>query len=185
MRNGVPIGYLASFCDNQYIGRSVNGRHIRELRYESINDFIPIICAWQRHVNTEITFQLAPHMTEELQLIAPCGEQISITSPSRFKILNYEKLADALIKLNFSKKPLPAGELILGIEDYGNLKLFVTPETAGCVMTNEKPEIMLEKQAATRLLFGHLPVSHTIHTRNYLWDAFLPLPFSWNTLDYV
>ena len=182
---GRPIGYLSVVADNHLSESFVKGRHICELRYDGLNNFIPIICAWQRYVESDITFKLAPHMLDELQLMVSCAEDLSMTSPSRFKIINYEKIADAFLKLKTSKEPLQTGEIILGIKDYGKIRLYVEEERVGCVKTERTPDIVLDKSEATRLLFGHMPVCATISTANSLCKDWLPLPFSWNTLDYV
>lgn len=185
MRGNVPIGYLAATADNQFVGRSQNGRHIFELRSASLEDYVPIVCAWQRHVSADITLKIAPHMTEQLRLLTAGAEYVSITSPSRFKIINYEKIADALLKLKAQKMRLPEGKLILGIEGYGNIKLYVDHNNAGCIKTTETPELSLDRLAATKLLFGHLPAYATADIPNPLCAGWLPLPLSWDTLDYV
>ncbi len=185
LKNGTPVGYLAATSETQYIGRAVNGPFIRELRYTSPQYFLPIVCAWQRHVNNTITFQLAPYMIDELKAVVPGAEKISILSPSRFKILNYEKLADALLKLKHSKQPLINGEIVLGIEDYGTIRLYVDGNAAGCEKTEKTPVCTLDKRTATRLLFGHLPPCASIPLFDPLLNNWLPLPLSWVTLDYV
>ncbi len=185
LKEGVPVGYLAATSDSQYIGRTVNGRSIRELRYTSLEHFAPIVCAWQRHVNNSISFQLAPYMVDELKLIAPGAENISISSPSRFRILNYEKLADALLKVKHSRQPLMNGEFVLEIEDYGVIRLYVDDRAVGCEKTDKTPACTVDKLTATRLLFGHLPPYASITLSNPLVANWLPLPLCWNTLDYV
>lgn len=185
LKDGVPVGYLAATSNKQYIGRAVKGREIRELRYTSVEQFLPIVCAWQRYVNDSISFQLAPYMAEELRLIVPGAENVSVASPSRFKILNYEKLADALLKLKHSKHPLMNGEFVLGIEDYGTIRLYVDGNVAGCEKSQKTPVCTVDKRTATRLLFGHLPPYASTALSDPLLGNWLPLPLSWVTLDYV
>ncbi|MBR2370680.1 MAG: GNAT family N-acetyltransferase [Clostridia bacterium] len=184
LKDGAPIGYLAA-SGSEYVGHALNGACIWELRYTSIEHFIPMICAWQRRVNKNISFKLAPYMQDELRLIIPGAEGVSISSPSRFKILNYDKVADALMKLKLSKQPLMKGELIIGIEDYGNIRLYVDENTAGCEKTDKSPEFTLDKLTATRVLFGHMPVYASIPVLDPLISDWLPLPLCWCTLDYV
>lgn len=184
-KNGTPIGYLAAITDNPYSASLIKGRHICELRYDCIDNFIPMICAWQQLVGCEITFKLAPHMLDELQLIVPCAEHISVSSPSLFKIMNYEKVADALMKLQSTRRHLQFGEFVLKINDYGNLRFYVGEEGAGCMRTEATPDIVLDNLMATRFLFGYLPVYTTISTKKSLCQEWFPLPLSWNGLDYV
>ena len=175
LKKGIPIGYLAVAGNNS----------ILELRYISLDYFIPIVCAWQRRINAAVKFKLAPHMHGELRLISPAAEAISVSSPSHFKIMSYDRIANALIKLKKANEPLPCGELVIGIEGYGCISLYVTNSRAGCTRTDKEPDITINRATATRLLFGHLPPSAVIPITNPLISSWLPLPFSWNTLDYV
>lgn len=183
LRKGKPIGYLAAKADNQLIGRSENGRHILELRTTAEEDYAPVVCAWQRHVGTEITLGIAPHMPGPLQALCAGAESVSVVSPSRFKIINFAGIADALMKLK-ARSAMAPGEAVLGIEGYGNLRLYVTESGAGCEITDMQAELTLDRLAATRLLFGPLP-TESVTARNPLLSQWLPLPLSWDTLDYV
>ena len=185
VKKNLPVGYLVAVDDKQMSGHARNGRHIYELRYNCLENFIEMVCAWQRKVDDEITFRLAPYMTEEMELISPCAEYITVSSPSHFKIRDYERLADALLKLKASKESLLNGEVILGIKDYGTIKLFVSKDNQGCIKTEEKPELILDQLSATRMLFGHVPYYTAGLTANPLWKNWLPLPFSWNIMDSV
>jgi len=181
LRDGKPIGYLAAKADNQFVGQSVNGRHILELRTEAEDDYIPVVCAWQRHVGTEITLSLPPHMPRLVRALCAGAESVSVGSPSRFKIVNFAGITDALMKL---KPHLPAGEVILSVTGYGNLRLFSDGTAAGCEKTGLPAEITLDPCAATRLLFGPLG-PETVIPHHPVLSAWLPLPLSWDTLDYV
>jgi len=185
IENGLPVGYLAAVDDKTVCGQAQNGRHIYELRYNGLDKFIEIICAWQRRVSDTITFRLAPYMTEEMNLIIPCAEYMTVSSPSHFKILNYEKLIDALLKLKASKEPLLNGEIVLGIKDYGDIRLFVEKDNVGCEKTENEPEVILDQLTATRVIFGHMPLHGEMFTMNAIWKNWFPLPFSWNIMDSV
>lgn len=184
LKNGEPVGYLAASGD-AYVGRCLDGYNIWEMRYTSIEHYVPMICAWQRRINADVSFKIAPFMKEELRLMIPAAEKLFIESPSHFKIVNYEKIADALLKLKLSKQPLISGELVIGIEDYGNIRLFVDGKSAGCEKTDKAAEITVDKFTATRVLFGYAPAVASIPADNPLISNWLPLPLSWCTLDYV
>jgi len=184
LMGGVPIGYLAA-SGNEYIGHAINGHCIWELKYTSVEHFVPMVCAWQRRVGKNISFKLAPYMQQELRVITPGAESISILPPSRFKILNYDKVADALLKLKYAKQSLLHGEIVVGIEEYGNIRLYVDENGAGCERTDKVPEFILDRLTATRVLFGHMPAYASIPVTNSLVSDWLPLPLCWCTLDYV
>lgn len=183
LRAGIPIGYLAAKADNQYVGRSQNGQNILELRTERTEDHIAAACAWQRHVNTAITLNLPPHMPEELRVLCAGAESVSIASPSRFRIRNFAGIADALMKLKAEMGMAP-GEAVISITGYGNLYLYAGETGAGCKKTELPAEITLDPLQATRLLFGPLPPETEIGYHPVL-SRWLPLPLSWDTLDYV
>lgn len=183
LREGKPVGYLSSFDENVYIGKSSRGRNIREIRAEKEGDLIPIISAWQSYVGTEITVALPPHLYGDISKLVSVAESVSVSSPSRFKIYDYEKLADALIGLKL-RDTLPVGEENIGINGYGTLKLYNNGKEAGCIRTSEPAKINLEPAVATRVLFGTLTAEVQLFGSPFL-SALLPLPLSWSTLDYV
>jgi hypothetical protein len=77
-----------------------------------------------------------------------------------------------------------AGEWVLGIEGYGNLRLFSDGETAGCEKTDAAPELILGSLAASRLLFGP-DYPEAVADVPPVPRSWLPLPFSWGALDAI
>ena len=183
-RGGMAIGYISAYCDNQFVGVGEFGRNISEYGYEAFEDFFDILCAYQRAVGKTLTVTVAPHELEILQRLSEGGEYCTLISPSRFRVSNFEKLADALMKLKAKTEGLPFGEAILGIEDYGILRLYSGDGGTGAELCKLTPSITLTRAEATRLLFGPFSTSVTKNVPGEL-KAFLPLPLSWNTLDYV
>ena len=183
-KDGTYIGYICAACDRQFVGVGEFGRNVTEYGYESSEDFLHMICAYQRKVGKTLSVTVAPHETELLEKLSDGAEYATLTSPSRFKVRNFEKLTNALIKLKDKKEPLPIGESVVEIEDYGKLLLFKNGEEAGASFTEKTADTKLTKAEATRLLFGHLPYFATKKVPENL-KPFLPLPLSWNTLDYV
>lgn len=183
-RGDKMIGYLCATADAQYVGVSDFGRNITEYGYNSTEDMLDMLSAYQRKVGSEITLTVAPHETALLQALSSGAEYVSLVSPSRFKIMNYVKLTNALIKLKDKAEELPIGESVIAIEGYGRIKLYKNLFCQGAEMTEVEPDISLSPAEATRLLFGHLPAFATKKVPKSL-KAFLPLPLSWNTLDYV
>ena len=79
---------------------------------------------------------------------------------------------------------MPFGELAVGVEGYGTLLLYNTAQGAGCRLTDRTADISVTKSRAARLLYGPMPAA-AFGKLPALASAFLPLPLSWNTLDYV
>ena len=183
MRGGVPIGYLSAYANRQFVGYSEWGPNVSEIRANSSSDFIDIVCSYQRKVNASILFSLPPYMTEELSAFARCAESISIASPSHFKIINYAALADALMKIK-DRSTMLEGEEVIEIEDYGRLRFYNKGGECGCEVCNAPARLKLDRLSATRVLFGHLPPFEVMKGSPVL-ASWLPLPLTWDTLDYV
>ena len=183
-RGGKPIGYLCAACDRQFVGVGEFGRNITEYGYESCEDFFHMICAYQKKIGKVLSITVAPHETELLEKLSEGAEYVTLSSPSRFKVRNFEKLTNALVKLKGKKENLPLGESVIEIENYGKLLLFKNEKEAGARFTDKEAEIKLTQAETTRLLYGHLPCFATKKIPESL-KKFLPLPLSWNTLDYV
>ena len=97
---------------------------------------------------------------------------------------NKAQITDALMKLLASTQQIMEGECVLGIKDYGNIRLYAKKGEAGCEKTDATPALTLDRRAATRLLIGTLP-TNAIATVPAILKAWLPLPMSWETLDFV
>jgi hypothetical protein len=122
-------------------------------------------------------------MTEELALFAKGAEAVSVSSPTHLKVMNYEALADALMKIKDGTTMLE-GEAVIEIEGYGKLRFYNLRGVRGCEISDREASITLDKLSATRVIFGHLP-PFEIMEKSPLLASWLPLPISWDTLDYV
>ena len=112
-------------------------------------------------------------------------EYVNLSPVCHFKVLNYQKLIGALLKLKCKTQVLPNGEVTINIEDYGTLKISVNDNKGTCEFTNETPDITVNNLQAVRLFFGTYPAYSTINTQNTFANALFPLPLSWNLQDRV
>ena len=184
MRGGKPIGYLSAYNSNQFVGRSLNGVHISEICADRGVMIADIVCAWQRRVNAIIDFSLPAYMSEDVMLFCAAAQSVDIGAPSHFRVHDYVGLSDALMKLKASYTRLAKGECVIGIKDYGNLRLYVGENGAGATMTEDAAEITVDKSVATRLLFGPTSAEAVADVPDML-KLWLPLPLAWDGLDYV
>lgn len=174
-RNGTPIGYV---CAN------AAGNVIAELSALDTAALADVVCAWQARVGANICFTLPAYSIEAVRLFSAVCESSSIQVPSHFKIRRWDKTVDAFMKLKASYCPLPSGELFLGIEGFGTLRLFVNEAGCGCESVEGEAELTLDPLAAARYLFGPYPPIATAEASPAA-QAFLPLPLSWNGQDRV
>ncbi len=173
-RNGKPIGYLSAYK---------NKTKLLEIRANSTEEFFDVLCAHQIYIGEQLDVPIAPYMQKELEIMGRCGNEISVASPSKFKIINFCGITDAFMKLKRKYSKLPNGEFIMDIEGYGKIRIFSNETTSGCEMTEKDADISVNKDAATRIIFG-FPFEFT----NLLSDCakiWFPLPLSWDFEDYV
>ena len=183
LRDGEPIGYLSAYANRQFVGYSEWGTNISEIRAESTDAFADMVCAYQKKVDASILFSLPPYMTEELKLFSKGAEAVSVFSPTHLKVMNYEALADALMNIKDSSTMLE-GKAVIEIAGYGKLCFYNRDSERGVKKCDLPALLTLDKLSATRLLFGHLP-PYEIMEKSPLLASWLPLPMSWDTLDYV
>ena len=174
IKNGAPIGYLAA---------SKGGTFIFEIKAESPELFTEIAIAWQKVVGGDISVPVAPFMKDELRTLYRIAADFKLYSPSRFKIIKFDRLANALIKLKAKYTNLGEFEYVIDIEDYGRIIIYSDKAGAGCKKTDRDPNITLSSLEATRFLFGPLNASEVADIPAGLAAA-LPLPLTWNSLDY-
>ena len=184
IKNGEFVGYLSAYADNQFIGRSTNGRHIAEMRAESTELFRDIVFSWQERCNADVNVPIAPFMKEELKIFSAIAQSMTTVTPSHFKFRKFENVADALMRVKSKTCDMPSGEIAIEIADYGKICLYNKNGNAGCEKTNIPTLVTLSKNDAQRLLFG--PYSpEAICDLPWIARAFLPLPLTWNTNDYT
>lgn len=172
---GNMIGYVCS-CENK--------TNIAEVIAKDLQNLKDIIFSWQKLQNADVNFTLMPMEIDAIRYFSNIAELINKTSPSHFKIINFDKITDALIKVKANYTNLPEGKRIIGIKNWGNLKISVENGKASCIKTDEDAYVVLDKLSATRLLFG--PFGHeTVIQHDSFLASILPLPLSWNTLDRV
>lgn len=171
---GMNIGYVCAFPDSGTLS-SVGAKDESAL--------LETICSWQRFVRKTVEFVLAPYQVKEISIFSDICESYTIGSPSLFKIINWEKTTNALMKLKSSYSVMPDGEFVLGIKDYGTIRLFVKNGIAGCEKSDVTPEMIVDELSAARLLFG--PLSADCFELHNSVNGWFPLPLSWDMQDRV
>lgn len=168
-----------------YLSVSENGRTIAEVKAVDEETLKDILYCWQKKIKGQISFVLSPLDVQAVRYFSGVAAEMSLASPCHFKIINYDKIADALLKLKASHIPgLCNGEKIIGIEGWGNIHIYQKDGEAFCEKTNKSAELMLDRLAASRILFGPF-TPHTVTDGDAFLQSVLPLPLGWSTLDRV
>ena len=171
---GASVGYVCAFPD---------GGTLAKVGAKDENALLETICCWQKFVDKTVEFTLAPYQVKEIKIFSKVCENYYVGSPSLFKIINWEKVTNALMKLKASYTTMPEGEFVLGIENYGAIRLFVKEGLAGCEKSEVMPELSVSELDAARLLFGPLNAD-SFGVKNAA-DAWFPLPLCWDMQDRV
>lgn len=170
---------LGYFCINEKMSE------ISEFYTETAADLYDAVCYLQANYgNREVYITIPPHLTEELRLFANKADRVELHTPSRFKFLNYERIAGALLRLKAKKTRLPSFDYKIHIKDYGTIRLYNNENGAGCEKVDCDGDISLTDSEAMRLLYSYTP-TELIADIPYEFKSALPLPLSWATLDYV
>lgn len=183
-RGDTNVGYLCAYADGTFVGASENGRNISEMGAIDEQVRVDMINAWQKRVDKNLSFTLAPHESEAVFTFTSIAESFSINTPSHFRVLNYSNIANALMKLKASYTEMPECEALIGIKDYGTLRLYSKGGECGAEIIDKSPSFTLDRSATSRLLFGPMLPSSFPGVPKEL-ASLLPLPLSWNTLDYT
>ncbi|MBP3370719.1 MAG: GNAT family N-acetyltransferase [Clostridia bacterium] len=170
------VGYL---CINEKMNE------ISEFYTNTARDLYDAVCYLQANYgNREVCITIPPYLTEELRLFANKADRAELITPSRFKFLNYEGIAGALLRLKAKKTKLSAFDYKIHIEDYGTIRLYNNENGAGCEKVDCDGDISLTSSETIRLLYSYTPTELIADLPCELKSA-LPLPLSWATLDYV
>ena len=168
-----PIGYL-----------STKDAEVAEIFGVDTDALANIVCSWQKQCDTNVTFSLQAHQIDAVRFFTTVCEYSAVRSPSHFFIRNFEKTVDAFLKLKASYQQLPAGELRIGISDYGTIRLVVDGAEAYCERTDLPADITLDRLSVHRYIFGPFPPVYTAEA-SALAQAWFPLPLGWNGQDRV
>ncbi|MBP5639304.1 MAG: GNAT family N-acetyltransferase [Victivallales bacterium] len=176
--NGKMVGYVSASHD--FTGLAEHFALTPELHFQMLLDWVT------HHEDIPyVAFVNSPYDICLNRLLTKMADGWYISSPSRFMVMDFRKLAEAALDLRAELiAPAPKGRLILKIEGYGTLDF-----TDGTVSsTDAAPMMTLNHLAATRFLFGQLsPMSIAdipYEARTYA-SALFPLPLSWNNQDRV
>ena len=174
-RDGEHIGYICANSDKSGIA---------EFDAVDTSALVDMICAWQEYSGKTVYFARQMHQVESVRIFAEVCEGYSAHSPSHFKIINWAKVVDAFFKLKATYCPILCGELKIGIDGYGAIRLFAENGRVGCELCDDKADIKLDPLAASRYIFGTYAPIYT-YAAPGVSQAWFPLPLSWNGQDRV
>ena len=180
------VPYIAKDRDGKNVGfLSIKENKIAELFALTPELFRDMIVSWVLETGAPVQFSLRPHNIDLLHIFAPVCEGINISSPSRFKIMNYKKVINALLKLKSSFTPLTKADFSIDIDTYGKIRIVSDESGARCEDFDGECDLKLSRNQASMFLFGPMPAECIADTSVIRIGNLLPLPLSWNPQDRV
>ena len=174
-KNDKPIGYFTLTPDK---------RTVSEAYAVNKDSYLDTVVAASEYLGNGFSLILPQHDVDLIREMDKCAEYMSIHIPSNFKVINFEGVVDAYIKLKADYTDLVPGSVAISIKDYGKIKIYANENGCGCVSFDGECDLELSKTDATRFIFGmHPPVFVT--EPNLFATANFPLPLSWNTQNRV
>lgn len=172
-RSNERIGYMC-----------LGGSTISELGLEREGDLLSVLCSLRELTESDVVFRCFPYELERIRIGYKYAESNALISPSHFKIINFEKVANALMRLRNTYNPFNKGEACMNIEGYGGIRLYANGETCGAESYVGNCDISVDRLTATRLLFGYTQPIYQCEKAEKFMD-FCPLPLTWNLQDRV
>ncbi len=181
--------YLATDKDGKAVGilcTSNDKKEIAELYGLDTNVKYDILKAWI--INNELSsvnYVGLGFDNELARLIIRDCAVVSVQHASQFKIMNWERVVNAVLKLKYRTSTPPDGSLSIKITDCGTL-LYCDGRFTMTDLSDA--DVTLDCLTATRLIFGPLPpetVCIVPNKKSSLFNSLFPLPLSWNGQDRV
>lgn len=179
-KNGVPIGTLSA---------KKNFSSVLEFSLEDEGALFAVMAEAARLAEGDFTTVcVPPTMPKAIRALQAAAQEVSVVYPSRFNVLEFERLTNRLLKVKELLSPLPACDLVLQIEGGERLHLHTGKDGAYCKKTDEAPSLTLSHADAQRLLFGIYTedlLAALSTEKQFALKAILPLGLTWCTNDFV
>ncbi|MHB8963560.1 MAG: GNAT family N-acetyltransferase [Saccharofermentanales bacterium] len=137
----------------------------------------------------ELSFVLPPFETESIRLLADICESCSISSDSKFTVLNYRSVIEAFLHLKASYTALSDGIFTIGIDgraSYESLRITVAQgriKVEPIESASYEPDISLSHLEAMNLLFAPISPLRNLQRIPPHATQWLPLPLYICNLD--
>ncbi len=172
-----------------YLCVSADRTRIAEVFAADESRVLGILQGWMERHNLEtLSLNVFPWRRVLLRDITRICDGVSIVPDHQYRIFHWDRVVGAFLALKARFAPLPDGELVLGIADWGNLSVRLQGGRTEAAKTDREACVTLAAFDAMRVLFGPQEpgmVAELPGDAEKLLHAWCPLPLSWNSLDNV
>ena len=134
-----------------------------------------------------VRFDIPPTRFELLRNLSAIGENTSVGVSGNWQIYDWAATVQALLQVRGGGGALADGEILLGIEGYGTLRVKVDGGEASCDKVTDAAAVTWEPFTAMRVFFGPLPPMAVTDIPDTLAPllGWCPLPLAWPRQDGV
>jgi|APSaa5957512622_1039677.scaffolds.fasta_scaffold19916_3 predicted N-acetyltransferase YhbS len=176
---GTMVGYLVA---------DEEGSNVLELLACDTATAVDIARSWvQAHDGNSVRLDIPVTQFELLQQLSAIGESVSVGSSGNWQIYDWAATVAALLQVRVTGGALADGDVVIGIEGYGNLHIQVEGTQITCAQVTDKAAVTWDAGTAMRVLFGPLPPSAVTWVPPAAAPllAWCPLPLGWRPQDGV
>jgi predicted acetyltransferase len=193
--------YVSGHCMHPWVALDAGGNmvgycvanpeqnKIAEIFAESGAALAAMIRSWfMQHNVQEISVIASQWCSDNERYLGGIAEDVRVTSNGNWRIFNWQKVIQTLLRVKNSQQHLADGAFCLGISQYGNIKIYVHRGIIGCERTSEQSDVEWDNTTATRILFGHIPppiVTDVSEAVESLASSWFPLPLNWQPMNFV
>jgi predicted acetyltransferase len=179
-----PDGSMAG-----YLVANPEKNRITEIFAENDRAFAAMVRSWvERHNIQEASISLPPWEQGSARYLGGMAEDVRILNDGNWRILNWQKVMEALLLVKSRQQRLQDGALTVEIKGDDKLGIQVHKGTATCRISTDRADVEWDPCTATRVLFGHVPpscVTAIPEPAELLIASWFPLPLSWLLANHV
>jgi len=170
-----------------YLVAAEKGDYVTELLAEDDDTAVRMVHAWIARRSESATFEMPPTAAGLAHKLGQICDRARLGPSGNWQVFDWIAATDALMKMRRLCGPMADGAVVVGIENYGPMRLQVSGEAIGCGAADEPPDVQCDPLTAMRLLFGPLPPSLVMElpTAATLLESWCPLPLYWPRQDGV
>ena len=183
--------YVALDAADKMVGYLVadeSGGNVLELLGRDADTAVDMARSWvQSREDNGASFDIPATQFELLQKMSALGEGVSVGSSGNWQIYDWQATLDALLQVRAAGGGLADGDVVVGIQGYGNLRLQVEGPQISCVKVDDPAAVTWDPSIAMRVFFGPLPPAAvtTVPATAATLLAWCPLPLGWPRQDGV
>ena len=171
-----------------YLVADEEGGNVMELLARDPSTELTIARSWvQSRKDDGVRFDIPPTRFELLRDLSAIGESMGVGASGNWQIYDWAATVKALLQVRGVGGALAHGEIVVGIEGYGNLRVQVAGAKVSCQKVTDAPAVTWDTFTAMRVFFGPLPPPAVTDVPAALAPllGWCPLPLSWPKQDGV